>query len=372
MSDNSTTLRRIRPPGPISPTCRTCPIFDCCGGIQNSMPLLNCFDLFCCGNGECDNVCLHKSDFQLRLGEIGGLRFDDIPLLRQDQIVLPKYVPVIHHPYRRSQSLRIQNAALDTYDLFRLRKNDYRTVANNPKALREFFRISENATVILRGTAEDAELERYWSYRKTCQAAEQIAALGISLVIGPNFSTFLDVPRTDALFNRKRQLICLTELSEAGVSVAPHLSATMPADWAFWKNFLRTQSAIRHVALNFQTGYKSPSEGRKAIGNIQAIQDSLGRPLSLILIGGAQFASHAAESFEQYTIIDSSAFFSTVYRRCMTTPSNGKRAFTETWTLDRQPIDDLLQHNVDANIAWLEGRSHKSKSDPLGRTSSQI
>ena len=348
----TTLAQRLRPPGPISSGCRTCPIFDRCGGIQHSIPLMNCFDLFCCGDESCDNVCLHKPDFQQRLLEVGGLRFDDLPPLHQEEMSLPRYVPVIHHPYRRQKRLNVNFAALNTYDIFRLKGDEYRAVATTPEEIRRFFRISESATIILRGTAEDADLERYWSHRKTSQVVDQIKNLGVSLTIGPNFSSFLDVPRTDLLFNRRRQLLCLSELSEAGVSVAPHLSATMPADWSFWKGFLRSQHRIQHVALNCQTGYKSPREGRKAINQIIEIQSAIKRPLSLILIGGAQFAHLAAKHFESFTVLDSSAFFRTVYRHQMSGSSPLKRKFQETWTLEGQPLDDLLQQNVDAHIAW--------------------
>lgn len=348
----TTLAQRLRPPGPVSNGCRTCPIFDRCGGIQNSMPLMNCFDLFCCGDAKCDNVCLHKPDFQKRLLEIGGLRFDDLPLFHQDELSLPQYVPVIHHPYRRQKCLNVDFAALNTYDIFRLGGDDYRAVTATPEGLRRFFRISESAKIILRGTAEDAELERYWSHRKTSQVVDQIKNLGVSLAIGPNFSSFLDVPRTDLLFNRKRQLLCLSELSEAGISVAPHLSATMPSDWTFWKGFLRSQHRIHHVALNCQTGYKSSKEGKKAITQIAEIQSAIKRPLSLILIGGAQFSHVAAQHFESVTALDSSAFFHTIYRHQMNGSSSQHRKFTETWTLEGQTLDDLLQQNVDAHIAW--------------------
>lgn len=134
MNEGSISLQPLRPPGPVAATCRLCPFFDRCGGIQNSRPLLNCFEQFCCGSGKCDNICVYKPDFLERLTEIGGLRFDDIPLLRQDRIVLPTYVPMIHHPYRRSRWLDVSYAALDTYDIFRLREPIDSLLAENVRA----------------------------------------------------------------------------------------------------------------------------------------------------------------------------------------------------------------------------------------------
>jgi hypothetical protein len=321
---------------------------------------MNCFDQFCCGDGSCDNVCPYKSDFAERLREINGFCFDDIMPMKQADLILPHYVPLIHHRYSRSKLLSVPCASLELYDLFRLRGGEYECVVNGPDNLREHFRLMSETQIVLRGTAVDELLERYWSYRKTHDVARKIARLEVSLVIGPNFSTFLDVPRTDALFNRKRQLICLAELSEVGVSVAPHLSATMPADWRFWTSFLRENDSLRYVALNCQTGYKSPLEGRKAISAIATVQQNVGRELALVLIGGAQFAAFASGKFKNVTLIDSEPFAKTMRRRRMA-QSNGTRRWEETWTLERQPLDDLLSENIELYSGWTRRQSNEAQ-----------
>lgn len=357
MSDAANLRKALRPHGVVSASCPGCVFFDRCGGIQNSRPLLNCFDQFCCGDGSCDNVCPYKTDFAYRLREINGLCLEDIPPLTQAELTLPRYVPLIHHKYSRSRLLSLPFASLELYDLFRMGSGRYQSIVGGPDDLRTHFRLASDTKIVLRGTAKDELLERYWSYRSTDNVAQQIARLKVSLVIGPNFSTFLDVPRTDALFNRKRQLMCLAELSEAGVSVAPHLSATMPADWRFWMGFLRDNPTLRHVALNCQTGYKSPKEGRKAINQIATIQQNLGRELALILVGGTQFTAFASTRFKTVTLIDSEPFAKTMRRRRMA-PSNEKRRWEETWTLERQALDDLLSENIRLYSGWTQRQSN--------------
>jgi hypothetical protein len=354
MTGNGRLRLELRPPGPIAATCYKCVLFDRCGGLQNSRPLLNCFDQFCCGHGKCDHVCLYKpEDFQRRMQEIGGLRFDDILPLHQAPVTLPSYVPMIHHPYFRTGTLNASHFALDPYLIFRLRKGKYEPVGPDGAALRRNFKIAANSQVILRGTAEDRFLEQYWTYRKTDHVADQIARLNVALFIGPNYSHFLDVPRSDLLFNRKRQLICLTELSQAGVSVAPHLSAVMPADWDFWTGFLRSNPALHHVALNFQTGYRSRKEGKKAIDRMQQVQKAIGRGLSLILIGGAQYMGEVSGRFDAFTLIDSSPFASAI-RRKLFRPDGKKRRWEDTWTLENQPIDDIMQGNIEEYARWVD------------------
>jgi hypothetical protein len=357
MTDDARLLHDLRPSGYASASCPRCVLFDRCGGLFNDRPLLNCFEQFCCGDGSCDHVCPYKSaDFRRRMLEIGGLRFDDIPPLRQSPMELPAYVPMIHHGSRRVGELQADAVAVDPYLIFRCRNGAYRSVVNDGASLRRYFKIAPSARLILRGTAEDRFLEQFWSYRKTDRVAEQIASLGVTLVIGPNYSQFLDVPRTDCLFNRKRQLLCLAEMSQAGISVAPHLSALMPPDWNFWTEFLRSNDQLNYVALNFQTGNKNRKEGTKVIDRIQAIQERIGRRLWLILIGGAQFVEYAARRLGQFVLIDSEPFAKT-HRRRRFRPNGPKRRWEETWSLERQPIDDILQGNIEEYARWVGLRS---------------
>lgn len=349
------TQRSLRPSGYASPGCRTCVLFERCGGIHNSRPMMNCFEQFCCGDGSCDHVCLYKpADFRRRMREIGGLGVDDLPTLHQSDITLPRYAPMIHHSSRRSVDLTAVAVALDPYAILTLRNGEYKSVVADGPALRRHFKVAPTTKIILRGTAEDRDLERFWTHRRSSDVARQIAALDVSLAIGPNFSQFLDVPRTDSLYNRKRQLLCLAEFSEAGVSVAPHLSATMPPDWVFWTAFLRSHEQLRYVAINFQTGNKNRGEGRNVIDRFRRLQDAIGRRLLPILIGGGQFVEYVAEQIGDFTLIDSEPFMKSHYRRLLR-PHGPKRRWEDTWTMKGQSIDHILQANVDAYSRWASG-----------------
>ena len=364
MNGDAHLRQELRPSGYTSAACKSCVFFERCGGLQNSRPLFNCFDQFCCGTGNCDHVCPYKSDdFERRLQEIGGFRCDDIPELLQEPLELPTYVPMIHHPSRRVESLSAAVVALDPYLIFRTRLGSYRSLVDSGDDLRRHFKVSSTAKIILRGTAEDRFLEQFWTNRRIDRVAEQMARLGVSLVIGPNYSQFLDVPRTDILFNRKRQLLCLAEFAQCGISVAPHLSAVMPADWAFWTDFLRSQPQLHYVALNLQTGNKDFTEGSKAIDRVQRIQEAIGRPLSLILIGGAQFLDLVTTRFSQFSLIDSEPFARTM-RRKLFRPEGKKRVWLDSWSLVRQPIDHILQQNVDEYSSWVERRRKKPVALP--------
>lgn len=359
MNANCRLRLELRPPGPVSATCPQCFLYEPCGGLRNGRPLLNCYDQFCCDDKNCDNVCPYKpDDFRWRMWEIGGLRFDDIPPLRQPSLILPRYVPMIHHGSRRSDALKAGTVALDPYKIFGLRAGRYIADPNEGLALRQHFKVADNARIILRGTAKDRFLERYWEYRRTDDVAGQIARLNVSLVIGPNYSHFLDVPRSDLLYNRKRQLLCLSELSQAGVPVAPNLSAVMPADWDFWSAFLRDSPQLVHVAVNFQTGYRSRTEGMKAIDRVRRMQDEIGRGLSLLLVGGAQYVRDVAGAFASFTMIDSQPFKQSMYRKLFRPDQSRLRRWEDSWTLAGQPIDEIMQRNVEGYALWVESLSN--------------
>jgi hypothetical protein len=164
----------------------------------------------------------------------------------------------------------------------------------------------------------------------------------------------LDVPRSDLLFNRKRQLLCLAELSEAGVCVAPNLSAVMPADWDFWSAFLRDSRQLVHVAVNFQTGYRNRKEGQKAINRVRQMQDEIGRGLSLLLIGGTQFLPDVAGKFASFTLIDSQPFKQSVYRKLFRPNQSRQRRWENSWTMAGQAIDEIMQRNVEGYASWVE------------------
>lgn len=353
MSADSLRCRELRPSGTISMGCQNCFLRETCGGLPNGDLFLTCFDQFCCGGKGCDHVCPYKpEDYQERMREIGGLRFDNVSELRQAPAQLPAYIPMVHHGSRRNKPLQSEVVALDPYKIFRRRGRRYSARTEDPIQLRRHFKVADDARVILRGTGKDRFLELYWEFRKTESVASRVAKLGIELFIGPNYSHFLDVPRPDLLFNRKRQLICLEELSNAGVSVAPNLSAITPADWDFWTGFLKGNQQLFHVAVNFQTGYRTHGEGIKAINRVLRMQDEIGRRLSLILIGGGQFTKYAAGRFESVTVIDSQPFKQTVYRQRFA-PIGTKRSWDETWTLETQLLDDLFHENVTDYSKWI-------------------
>jgi hypothetical protein len=363
----------LRPHGVLARDCPKCALFPVCGGTEPK-PLLHnmdCFHITCCKFNStaadverCDCVCPHNSRFVGFLREVGGdLSCEGMLPLRQNPADLPLYVPLIHHGYSHQRPLNWPVVALDTYQVVKLRSDRMETVANDPAGLRSSFGLAPTVNVILRGVANDPPLERYWSYRRRDAVPQQIARLGVLLAVGPNFSHFLDVPRPETLFNRKRQLICLNEFSAAGINPVPHLSAAQPADWAFWSRFVTENSTVVHVAAEFETGNRSPTEGRKVIRHITELQQSTGRPLHPLVIGGTQFLEDFARHFDRASFVDSTPFIKAMHRHKFV--DQGERArWQDGFTLIGQGVDDILEGNLGGYSTWLSRRWDAIKCPP--------
>jgi hypothetical protein len=109
-----------------------------------------------------------------------------------------------------------------------------------------------------------------------------------------------------------------------------------------------------HVAVNFQTGYRSRTEGMKAIDRLRRMQDEIGRALSLVLVGGAQYVRDVAGRFASFTLIDSQPFKQSMYRKLFRPDQSRRRHWEDSWTMAAQPIDETMQRNVEGYASWVE------------------
>jgi hypothetical protein len=379
MVSSAKTRRELRPHGITAVACQHCYFFNDCGGFQSERSMETCFEATCCefrgGNKtNCNSVCPYKPDFSEWLSETHGLSFEDLPTISQPTLDLPHYIPVIDHASRRIAPLDWPVVALNTSSVLRIRRQSggaYRVVNESTSGIRQAFRIAENCRIILNSVGKDKFLERYWENRLAWDAPAQLAKLGLDSVVGPNFSHFLGVPRTDNLFNRRRQLICLRELQSAGMLVIPHLNAVMPHDWQFWWKFLEKNSTVRYIAIEFQTGNRSPRQGRRAIEQLVQIQASINRPLHPIIVGGGQYVEYLATRFVNFTLMDSMPFSKAMHRQYFDL-STGKSPWGQGYKLNGQDVDDYLLENINGYSAYIKERIETARGcEPTNEISLQ-
>jgi len=371
MIRNEKRRAELRPQGFESPSCNGCQWRKDCGGFHNGRLIGNCFEETCCeftgkDKDKCNAVCPYKNDFDDWLADTMGLQFDDLPTFAQPILDLPVYIPVIDHRSRRVAPLNWPVVSLTTYNVLRMHRGsgEYRAVSNDPDSLRDHFLLGKDTKIVLRGVARDSQLERYWENHAAAAAPAQLARLNIHAVMGPNFSHFLDVPRTDHLFNKRRQLLCLSDLHAAGMATVPHLNAVMPGDWRFWTTFLQRNSSVRVVAIEFQTGNKNPTQGKKAIEHLATVQNSIRRPLHPVLVGGAQYVEFVSTRFQQFTLTDSTPFIKALHRQKVSR-TDGKVAWKSRFRLDRQDVDELLIDNIRGYSDWIEERARRARSGAI-------
>jgi hypothetical protein len=150
----------------------------------------------------------------------------------------------------------------------------------------------------------------------------------------------------------------------AGLSPVPHLNAAQPGDWRFWRDLLRRCPAVRLVAAEFETGNKSPAEGRRVIDRLSDIQEAVGRALHPVVIGGTQFAEVLAARFASATFVDSTPFVKAVHRQVFEPVADGQR-WRASWTMNGEPVDDILLHNLTHYAGWVAGRWQGARVTPV-------
>jgi hypothetical protein len=80
--------------------------------------------------------------------------------------------------------------------------------------------------------------------------------------------------------------------------------------------------------------------------------DDIGRGLSLILVGGGQYVKDVAGRFASFTLIDSQPFKKSLYRKQFR-PVGRNRRWEDGWTMHGQPVDEIMQENVENYASWV-------------------
>jgi hypothetical protein len=265
--------------------------------------------------------------------------------IRQSKDNLPPYIPRIDNGYGRSGLLPSPFVALTTFDVV---SPDKETCFSGPGDVRKHFRVMPDTRILLLSIDRDNRLEQYWKWSVARRFAEYLSTLDVVHITAPNFSFPLDVPRPEHLINRMRSLKSAEQLSAAGLSVIPHLNAFNQKDWDGWRDFLRDHPHIILVAQEFQTGLASRLRASWHIWQMRNIEQSLGRGLHLIAVGGRRHLPLLI-GLSGVTVVDSMPFMRALMRRLL---GNVDGKWVENLTPPGEALDDLLARNV---IAYSNG-----------------
>ena len=334
--------------------CGGCPDFETCGGLHTDASVFDCNDFCSCANPAlCDTVCRNKPDtFFERYLEIGGFDLASTPQVAAlPSPSLPPVVPLIGHKYSRLAVLDEPVVAVPLYELFHMGSGQ--PLVRTRVELAARFRISEVAVVIASGVDRDIKLEAWWAFADRDLIYATLQDLRIALVTAPNFSLFLNVPRPDNLHSMKRIALAWAELMAAGIPSALHLNARTDRDYARWMRFVRERPEVEIVSFEFGTGAGAPNRIDWHVDRLCRLADAAGRPLTLVVRGGAQVLQRLRRHFELVVLIETDAFARTLKRRRAELIEADRLRWPRISTPKGAPIDDLLAHNIATKRAAL-------------------
>lgn len=340
--------------------CRTCAYVGPCGGLDEQHSLFGCF-VDCAqacvvdGPGRCDYTCPKKpGQFARRWFEVGGWppRIPTAPLLNPAG-GLPRYIPVIRHPYRREMIVDLEYVALPTFEMVGGAVARYGPRATDGPDLRSRALLRADSKVLFVSVARDEELEKFWHLATERNVPARLTSLNLWAMTTPNFSYFLRAPRTHILHNTARILRCAEALSAAEVPPILHLNWLTDADWQLWVRVLRAHPQVRFVCKEFQTGGRDPRRAGAMIEGLRRMQDRVEQDLHPIIVGGTQYATRILRGFPSATFVDSRPFMCTVARRRLEI-----RWPSVEWvpapTEIGEPLDSLLAYNLRAYARYVD------------------
>jgi hypothetical protein len=326
--------------------CNACPDLDICGGLRGSPIVLDCRG-YCRRPFEqrCEFVCqCDPANYVARKREVDGFSLKVLNAAAVSPPPLPIVVPLLYHGYRRKEKLRVSAVAFPLEQLFSKRTGTL--LFTSREQVLDYVRCDRAAALVISGVADDRALEAYWSTGRHAELASWLRQLRPALVTTPNFSLFCDVPRWDNLHNMKRIAICWHELASQNLAVALHVNARTDHDWSRWYLFLKEHREISSLSFEFKTGPASPERGKWHASRLCSLADRLERRLHLVSRGGLPHLGSLRRSFETITLIATDPVMRSVHRQRLSWRSNGRIRWVPNRLPPSEPIDRLLQSNV--------------------------
>lgn len=354
---------------PLALGCPSCRHFEICGGLSIEEEVLDCL-AFCCGKAEsCSMVCRNKIElFPEQIREIDGFAFDNVyrtPTVGFD--LSADIVPLIYHGSSRANTLSHSVMALRLADLVNFRNGNLRFETRTE--LCEAFRIDEAAALILTGVDHDHRIEPWWALgEKRIGIIERLRQIGIALVTAPNFSVFIDHPRTDDLHAMKRIALVFAEFQLGGIACALHAHGRTERDFERWARFICERPEIQILSYEFITGPAAKARRHFHLEQLAMVSKTAERDLDIIIRGKPDVIPFLRQHFRQVTYIESGTFIKTINRQRAERVGNRDLSWATMPTDLGAPVDALFQHNARERIAYLRNRFYTDpEPDPVSR-----
>jgi hypothetical protein len=311
--------------------------------------------LCCEEHDSCDKVCRNNPNFADRVREVQTFALSTIP---KAEILatpsLPSTIPMVFHKSRRKEPAPFRAAALPLAGMFNRKDGSPRHRSH--LELCDAFGIQPGRLIVLSGTDHDAPIERWWGLgeERRRRLIRNLIEIGVAFTTTPNYSLFIDSPRWDDLHAMKRIAIVHHEFVTEGLPAGLHVNGRTETDFRRWTDHVATHPEISHLAYEFTTG--TGWAGRREIHAAWLCQlaQAVGRPLSLVLRGGAEMLPMLGAHFAQVSLLETSSFMKAMMRKRAVL--NGTLSWSDAPSDHGAPIDDLFSHNVNTVDAWVSER----------------
>ena len=230
--------------------------------------------------------------------------------------VPPFHLPQVFGSTDRHTQLSVPWVAIPYHRLFReVRRGRLEPVATSPADLRLRFMLAPDTRIAGISSGHDVHLERMWEYYRVTDMAAALKGMGVSFATAPNFSFWTMAPRAHNDWNFRRTALFTLRLWEGGFRMVPHLYADRDADWLDRAAFFVDHPHLDTFAFELQTGDAAPKHLPRLRRQMALFLDKVGRPLRMVVSGGAGAAVWLPQVFSDLTIVEGDSYMKSLKRR---------------------------------------------------------
>lgn len=255
--------------------CSACPALARCGGTSNL-----------CLIGRCEGGDHPLLRMDIRRSVMDGLGGLDLrwprPVTHHSVADLPPHLPVLIQAYADP----VERPWIALHAGRVLGVTGTRVTPKHRRPLREVYRLAPETRLALQFYVEDRVLQGLWRHRRA--VIEQLAELGLDLILSPNVSVWRDDCRFTQLAAQRLSFLLYHEFREAGLPAIPDIGfSRFEPDGRLWAEWVNGQPGLRAISI-FCGGRKVHAERRAHQENVEdvALLHGAIRPDVAFVLGG--------------------------------------------------------------------------------------
>ena len=313
--------------------CKNCDWVPECGGCDRLL-----YDVMDrpCRNYSVDELYPECPDFADRVTEVNGFGLSDIKVSRFSIPSLPaKVIP----SFRRGDLHR----RWDVGNCVSITIQELVNRGSNQVSLRLMHGLPKKTLLIITMCCKDQHLENVWLRTNGKEIMDILRKESPCIVIGPDFSLYMNSPRCTHMLNTKRSLVVFQRLLEAGIPTIPFVSLHNHHDVERWASWLNASRSICMVGTSLQTLKNDNKIWRLNVQLLAKLDELTGKRLHWLVIGVA--ANHKLAELRKnlfsFSIISSDPVQAAVHGNMRVNGKLVRSLITDSYELTKLNIRDL-------------------------------